>query len=61
MPFNKQPPPKPQPPLQSDCCGSDCAPHCVFDIYDRDLERWQEEFALWQAQQPNAEHKTQPD
>lgn len=35
-------PPKPQPPSDSDCCRSDC-PVCVFDLYDRELERWREE------------------
>lgn len=35
-------PPKPQPPRDSDCCRSDC-PVCVFDLYERELERWREE------------------
>lgn len=34
-------PPRPQPPSQAECCGNDCAPHCVFDRYERELERWQ--------------------
>lgn len=34
-------PPKPRPPRDSDCCRSDC-PVCVFDLYDRELERWRE-------------------
>ena len=35
-------PPRPQPPRDSDCCRSDC-PVCVFDLYDRELERWNEQ------------------
>jgi hypothetical protein len=34
-------PPRPQPPADSDCCRSDC-PVCVFDLYERELERWRE-------------------
>ncbi|MBN3302361.1 NB5R5 protein, partial [Amia calva] len=30
---------RPQEPLSSQCCGSGCRP-CVFDTYERDLERW---------------------
>lgn len=35
-------PPRPLPPRDSDCCGSDC-PLCVFTLYERELERWQEQ------------------
>jgi len=35
-------PPKPEKPLESDCCGSGCSV-CVFDIYQRDLEAWEKE------------------
>ena len=35
-------PPRPQPPQQHDCCKGDCAPNCVFDVYERELERWQQ-------------------
>ncbi|XP_031233923.1 NADH-cytochrome b5 reductase-like isoform X1 [Mastomys coucha] len=31
---------KPVEPLPSQCCGSGCSP-CVFDLYHRDLERWE--------------------
>lgn len=31
----------PEPPLQSDCCGTGCSP-CVFDIYQEDLAKWKE-------------------
>ncbi len=34
-------PPRPQLPRDADCCRSDC-PICVFDLYERELERWQE-------------------
>ncbi|MDO9452698.1 MAG: oxidoreductase-like domain-containing protein [Stagnimonas sp.] len=33
--------PRPEPPSQENCCRGDCAPNCVFDIYERELERWQ--------------------
>jgi hypothetical protein len=35
-------PPRPQPPRDSDCCRSDC-PVCVFDLHERELERWREQ------------------
>uniref|UniRef100_A0A8B9W534 NADH-cytochrome b5 reductase-like n=1 Tax=Bos mutus grunniens TaxID=30521 RepID=A0A8B9W534_BOSMU len=31
---------RPVEPLPSQCCGSGCSP-CVFDIYQRDLARWE--------------------
>ena len=34
-------PERPEEPLQSDCCGTGCSP-CVFDIYQEELERWEE-------------------
>lgn len=35
-------PPKPEEPLDSECCGTGCTP-CVFDIYKENLKRWEEE------------------
>lgn len=35
-------PPKPEEPLSSDCCGSGCTP-CVFDIYEEDVKRWEQQ------------------
>ena len=35
-------PPKPEEPLQSDCCGTGCVP-CVFDIYEQELILWEKE------------------
>jgi hypothetical protein len=37
-------PPRPIPPRDSDCCGSDCV-LCVFTLYERELERWEAEVA----------------
>lgn len=34
-------PPKPEEPLDSDCCGTGCTP-CVFDIFKKNLKRWDE-------------------
>nr|KAF6382657.1 hypothetical protein mPipKuh1_009004 [Pipistrellus kuhlii] len=31
---------RPAEPLPSQCCGSGCSP-CVFDLYARDLARWE--------------------
>ncbi|XP_069843710.1 NADH-cytochrome b5 reductase-like, partial [Dipodomys merriami] len=31
---------RPMEPLPSQCCGSGCSP-CVFDLYHRDLARWE--------------------
>lgn len=44
----RPPPPRPLPPSDSDCCRSDC-PNCVFTLYERELERWTEQMAAWQA------------
>jgi hypothetical protein len=41
-------PPRPQPPRDSDCCRSDC-PNCVFNLYDRELERWEQQVAQIRA------------
>jgi cytochrome-b5 reductase len=35
-------PPKPIEPLDSECCGTGCSP-CVFDIYRKQLKRWEKE------------------
>lgn len=32
--------PKPEEPLESDCCGQGCVP-CVKDIYEQELARWE--------------------
>lgn len=37
-------PPRPLLPRDEDCCRSDC-PNCVFNLHDRELERWQEQVA----------------
>lgn len=44
-------PVRPEPPEQEACCQGDCAPNCVFDIYERELERWQLALQHWQDQQ----------
>ncbi len=34
-------PPRPLPPEQAECCRGDCGEHCVFEVYERELARWQ--------------------
>lgn len=50
-------PPRPQPPAPDDCCRSNCTP-CVFEVYDRELERWEREveriLAEREANEPGA-------
>ena len=50
-------PPRPQPPDESECCHSDCA-LCVFTLYERRLERWEQ--ALAEAEQALAEAEQAP-
>ncbi|KAJ9578258.1 hypothetical protein L9F63_005528 [Diploptera punctata] len=35
-------PPRPEEPLESDCCGSGCSP-CIFDIYRKQLLEWEKQ------------------
>lgn len=42
-------PPRPQPPRDEDCCRGGCL-LCVFDLYERDLERWEERVAQIRAE-----------
>ena len=44
------PPDKPDP---GDCCGGGCV-HCVFDLYEAALERYEAELAAWHARHPEA-------
>ncbi|MFT4197429.1 MAG: oxidoreductase-like domain-containing protein [Pseudoxanthomonas sp.] len=49
--------PRPQPPeapLDSDCCGSGCAP-CVYDLYQEELAGYREHLAQWLARHPEAD------
>ncbi|TJY64682.1 hypothetical protein E4T66_00060 [Sinimarinibacterium sp. CAU 1509] len=43
-------PPRPEPPDPSDCCMSGCL-RCVYDLYDLNLERWEEQVASIRARQ----------
>ena len=46
-------PPQPQRPRDEDCCGNDC-PNCVFTLYERQLERWEEAVAELRARRETA-------
>ena len=41
QPPRKRLPPKPEPPDPAECCGSGCEP-CILELYDDELERWEE-------------------
>jgi hypothetical protein len=43
------PPQAPLPPDPGDCCGGGCL-HCVYDLYDQALERYQQALAEWRRQ-----------
>ncbi|HET6431297.1 oxidoreductase-like domain-containing protein [Dyella sp.] len=48
--------PKPQPPEAPeplDCCGEGCVP-CIYDVYDRAMEQYQDALAAWLARHPEA-------
>lgn len=45
----RQPPQPPAAPEPADCCGGGCL-HCVYDLYDQAMERYQTELAEWQGQ-----------
>ena len=45
-------PPRPEPPGEEECCHSDCA-LCVFTLYERRLERWQQALAEREAPPPD--------
>ena len=38
--------PRPELPGEEDCCHSDC-PSCVFTLYERELERWEQARDEW--------------
>jgi hypothetical protein len=37
-------------PDSADCCGGGCV-HCVFDLYDAALERYEADLVAWRARQ----------
>jgi hypothetical protein len=43
------PPPKPEPPDPSDCCGNGCDP-CVHDLYGEKLAEWERRVAAFEAE-----------
>ncbi|XP_007907165.2 NADH-cytochrome b5 reductase-like isoform X1 [Callorhinchus milii] len=51
---------RPQEPLPGQCCGSGCKP-CVFDIYARQLERWEHAKACDDREQLTGESEAESD
>lgn len=49
-PHDDPPPTPPVEPALEDCCGSGCVP-CIFDIYQQQRERYEEELQAWTARQ----------
>lgn len=35
-------PPKPEPPADWECCGSECGDACIFEIYRREKQAYDE-------------------
>jgi hypothetical protein len=42
------PPVRPLEPDPADCCGGGCV-HCVFDLFDAALERYEAELIAWRT------------
>jgi len=45
------PPRRPPEPDPADCCGGGCV-HCIFDLHEAALERYEHELAAWRARHP---------
>jgi len=43
-------PVRPPAPAPGDCCGEGCA-HCVLDMHDAAIERYEAELAAWLSRQ----------
>ena len=53
MQSNQGPDKVPRPPVEpepADCCGEGCA-HCVFDLYEAELAKYQIALAAWRSRQ----------
>lgn len=49
-PVSRTPKPvAPTEPKQEECCGNDCGKGCVFEVYERKMERYECRLAEWQA------------
>ncbi|WP_245578196.1 oxidoreductase-like domain-containing protein [Marinobacterium litorale] len=44
---------KPTPPMEGECCESECSP-CVWDTYYEEMHAWREEQARLKAQATQA-------
>jgi hypothetical protein len=46
-------PTPPERPADEACCGRGC-PHCVYDVYDQAMTRYEERLREWKARHPEA-------
>lgn len=47
------PPERPVAPDPADCCGGGCL-HCIYDVHEAALERYEAELAAWRLRHPGA-------
>ncbi|MEP6633246.1 MAG: oxidoreductase-like domain-containing protein [Luteimonas sp.] len=50
------PPSRPIEPTPDACCGEGCA-HCVLDLYDAALEKYEADSAAWHARHMTSAHE----
>lgn len=48
------PPRRPSEPDHEDCCGEGCVP-CIWDTYDRAVERHEDRLAAWRERNPGVD------
>ncbi len=46
----KPKPTPPTPPEAWECCGSDCGEFCVYEMYAKDKQEYEEKLRQWQQE-----------